>query len=758
MSKLVKKNNSKSKKTIHENTVLFVVISGFVLVAIALVGMFNLGLVGRVLTGLVTVFFGSFPWTIYLMLLGFGGYLIATRQPMEFSLKQIWILLALLVAYLLTLELLDEQTTLKGFEVIRNFFVHFIDIFNRSFSARGGFFGALLYALSSVLFDRTGTIVIVILLLLSCFTILYGRVVYDWILGQQKSPKPKPVKKSPIREKVKKAERKPYSRDDLEEFEFKPVDMAEAVKQTQKSTKPIFIDVNDEKQAQNKEQDPINTPVVSMSQNESQDDAKHFMDYQLPSLSILDGYQKSNHSTSNQRAAELKGQRLIEILDQFQISAELIATHIGPAVTKFELRPDPGVKVQRISSLQDNLMMELAVKDLRIEAPIPGKNAVGIEIPNVEMTPVRLSELLLNMDSSLQTKPLLFPLGKDLLGNNIYAELDKMPHLLIAGSTGSGKSVAINSMISSLLLRTRPDEVKLVLIDPKKVEFVVFEDVPHLYAPVISEPVKAAAALNGIVSIMETRYDDFAKVGARNISGYNQIVDSKNDPVLKRMPWIIVIIDELADLMSVAGKEVEGHIRRITQLARAAGIHLVVATQRPSVDVITGIIKTNIPSRIAFAVSSATDSRTILDQSGAEMLLGYGDMLYLPVGQSAPVRIQGVFVSDQEVARVADTVKAIAKPRYHDVFMNLDGVEGNAGFVAATEDPLYDEVRAYVIQAQKASTSLLQRRFGIGYNRAARMVDVLEANGIIGPQQGSRPRDVYITNDDLEQEDELFMD
>ncbi len=747
MSKLVKKTNNKNKKTSHENQVYFVVIAGFVMIAIALVGMFNLGFVGRLLTGLAIVLFGTFPWTLFLMLLGFGIYLVATRRPLDFSFRQIWILIALVIAYLLTLELLDDEITLKGFDVIKRFFVNIKPIFQRTVNARGGLFGAIVFGVFSVLFDRIGTIVIVVLLLASSFTLLYGKQVYQWITDNKHKPiinKPKPTKEVKPREP-----RKPYSRDDLEEFEFKPVNMAEAVKQTQKETKPIFIDIEESQSSKAEEKSEAK---VKPKENKDIDLGEPFKDYQLPSLNILDAYRSAGSSGSNEKAAEIKGKRLIEILEQFSIPAELIDTHIGPAVTKFELRPDPGVKVQRISSLQDNLMMELAVTDLRIEAPIPGKNAVGIEIPNIEMTPVRLSELLVNVGGKFKPAPLLFPLGKDLMGNNIYAELDKMPHLLIAGSTGSGKSVAINSIITSLLLRTNPEDVKLVLIDPKKVEFVVFEEVPHLLAPVISEPTKAAAALNGLVQIMEGRYEDFAKVSARNITSYNQIIEENPQPNHKRMPWIVVIIDELADLMTVSGKEVESSIRRITQMARAAGIHLIVATQRPSVDVITGVIKTNIPSRIAFMVSSATDSRTILDQSGAEMLLGYGDMLYLPVGQSNPIRIQGVFVSDQEVQRVADAVKAIAKPRYDDVFMALDGVEGNIGFVAAMDDPYYDEVRAFVISQQRASTSLLQRAFSIGYNRAARLIDALEANGVIGPQQGSRPRDVYLTNDDEEEE------
>ena len=396
--------------------------------------------------------------------------------------------------------------------------------------------------------------------------------------------------------------------------------------------------------------------------------------------------------------------------------------------------------------------MQLAARDVRIEAPIPGRNAVGIEIPNVKSTPVKMREIINDVGSD-KDQPLLFFLGKDLLGRTVTCRLDKMPHMLIAGATGSGKSVCMNSIICSLLLRTKPDEVKMLLVDPKKVEFTPYRNIPHLIGPVINDPNKASNALKVIVRIMDERYNMFAAAGVRNIEVYNNMVEQQGgrpnpdgSPAPKKIPYIVVIIDELADLMAVAGKEVEQSIQRITQLARAAGIHLIVATQRPSVDVITGIIKANIPSRIAFAVSSGMDSRTILDHVGAERLLGYGDMLYMQIGQTGSTRVQGVFVTDDEVQRITSFVSSEASPVYDDSFVQLDGIESGEGGIVTeiSDDPLFKEIKEYVIEAQKASTSLLQRRFGIGYNRAARMIDALEEHGIIGPAQGSKPREVYI--------------
>ena len=475
--------------------------------------------------------------------------------------------------------------------------------------------------------------------------------------------------------------------------------------------------------------------------------------YHLPKAALLDPIPPKNANNANELAAREKGQLLISVLKNFDIDAELIDTHIGPSVTQFEIRPDVNVKVSKILALTDDIKMQLAVKDIRIEAPIPGRNAVGVEVPNEESTPVKIRELLNDVSPKEKNQPLLFFLGKDLLGRTVTCRLDKMPHLLIAGATGSGKSVCMNSIITSLLLRTKPDEVKMLLIDPKKVEFTPFQHIPHLIGPVINDPTQANNALKVIVRIMDDRYNLFAAAGVRNIEVYNQKVmeqdgrpNEDGSPCPKKLPYIVVIIDELADLMVVAGKEVEASVQRITQLARAAGIHLIVATQRPSVDVITGIIKANIPSRIAFSVSSGMDSRTILDHIGAERLLGNGDMLYMPIGQNNATRVQGVFVTDEEVKKIADFVSSEAIPMYDDSFILLEGINDSDNTAVATvnDDPLFQEIKDYVVEAQKASTSLLQRRFGIGYNRAARMIDVLEDAGVIGPAQGSKPREVFI--------------
>lgn len=479
--------------------------------------------------------------------------------------------------------------------------------------------------------------------------------------------------------------------------------------------------------------------------------------YRLPKPALLDPIPPKNANGANELAAREKGQLLISILKNFDIEAELVDTHIGPAVTQFEIRPDVNVKVSKILALTDDIKMQLAARDIRVEAPIPGRNAVGIEVPNEESTPVKMRDLLNDVSPKDKNQPLLFFLGKDLLGRTITCRLDKMPHLLIAGATGSGKSVCMNSIITSLLMRTKPEDVKMLLIDPKKVEFTPFQHIPHLIGPVINDPTQASNALKVIVRIMDERYNLFAAAGVRNIEVYNQKVmeqdgrpNEDGSPCPKKLPYIVVIIDELADLMVVAGKEVEASVQRITQLARAAGIHLIVATQRPSVDVITGIIKANIPSRIAFSVSSGMDSRTILDHIGAERLLGNGDMLYMPIGQNAATRVQGVFVTDDEVKRISDYVSAEAIPMYDDSFIMLEGINDADGSPVATvnDDPLFQEVKEYVVEAQKASTSLLQRRFGIGYNRAARMIDALEEAGVIGPAQGSKPREVFIKPDE----------
>lgn len=529
------------------------------------------------------------------------------------------------------------------------------------------------------------------------------------------------------------------------EPEPQPMEPAEPVKQTEVQ----------EVKAEEEEPVPVNLPERE-GETAPSSDAKHgtvdYRNYRLPSMNkVLDPLPAHSSNDENLAAAKRKGQQLIQALETFDINARLKDMHIGPSVTQFEVQPDANVKVSRILGLTDNIKMQLEARDIRIEAPIPGRNAVGIEIPNEKSTPVKLRELVNSIPAKDKDQPLVFFLGKDLLGQTITCRIDKMPHLLIAGATGSGKSVCMNSIICSLLLRTRPDEVKMLLIDPKKVEFTPYRNIPHLIGPVINDPAQASNALKVIVRIMDERYNIFAANAVRNIAGYHALLKSKpaaEQARMDKMPYIVVIIDELADLMLVAGKDVEASIQRITQLARAAGIHLIVATQRPSADVITGIIKANIPSRIAFSVSSSIDSRVILDHTGAERLLGNGDMLYMPIGQNSATRIQGVFVTDEEVQRICDALSPWA-PLYDDSFIMLEGVnDQESGAVAGiSDDPLYQEIKDYVIDVQKASTSLLQRRFGIGYNRAARMIDELESTGIIGPAQGSKPREVYVKKD-----------
>ena len=483
--------------------------------------------------------------------------------------------------------------------------------------------------------------------------------------------------------------------------------------------------------------------------------------YHMPPMSLLTNIASSKASNINKNSAEVKGQKLIEILSNFGIQARLTNTFIGPSVTKFEIVPDENIKVNKISGISDNIKMGLAAKDIRIEAPIPGRSAVGVEIPNAENVMVRMSELTKSEKFKDKSKQLLFTLGKDLMGEPVYCELNKMPHLLVAGATGSGKSVCMNTIIISYLLRSDPKDLKIVLIDPKKVEFTPYHDIPHLLWPVITDSDMASMMLKKAVVIMEERYDAFADAGVRDIKSFNDLVIKHNasvgegEPRMEKMPYIVIIIDELADLMMTAKKEVEASIQRLTQLSRACGIHMIVATQRPSTDVITGLIKSNIPSRISFAVSSSIDSRTILDQTGAEKLLGHGDMLYLPQGESGPIRVQGCFVTDDEIKRITDYCKKQAGPDYDDTYFEIKrNLEGES-FSYSSEsnnprekDALYDEVVEYVTEAQKASTSLLQRRFGIGYNRSARIIDELEKNGIIGPSNGSKPREVYKKRDE----------
>ncbi|MEG0177672.1 DNA translocase FtsK [Anaerorhabdus sp.] len=737
------KAKKKKKKQEPKDQELYMYVISTALIVVLCIALFKFGIVGLFLNNLIRFLFGDFYYAACIIGIVLAVIILTHKKKGAVDAKTVIATLCILFAILLWSATLGD-TGIQGLDVIKTFLANTKEYFKETttVSAYGGFFGALLYSLTSVLIAKEGTWILAVALVILALILILSLDSFKEALASFKGF-------FELRNKW---------REDEDEYEYIEEEVVEDQndedlfpqakligKLDPKQKKSIFVDVKNEGQQEEKS-NVTHTSTYEITQPQQEKVIRGNKPYRLPPLNLLQPLGPKQRSNLNQVAANEKGQRLIEILSNFDIDAELIATHIGPAVTKFEVKPESNVKVSKINSVSDNIKMELAARDIRIEAPIPGRTAVGIEIPNVEPTAVKMIELIKMVPNELKDVKTLFVLGKDLMGKPVYCNLHKMPHLLIAGATGSGKSVCMNTIITSFLLRTTPDEVKLLLIDPKKVEFTPYQKIPHLIGPVISDAAEASRALKVVVLMMEERYEIFSKTQVRNIDSYNEKIKKFPDEKLQAMPYIVVIIDELADLMAIAGKEVEMSIQRITQLARAAGIHLIVATQRPSTDVITGIIKANIPSRIAFSVSSGIDSRTILDHIGAERLLGNGDMLYLPIGEPSAIRLQGVYVTDEEVHSIADFCSSQDIPHYEDAFIRLEGVDNNenTSVLKIEDDPMYDEVKEYVVDAQKASTSLLQRRFGIGYNRAARMIDLLEERGIIGPAQGSKPRDVYM--------------
>ncbi|MCX7922972.1 MAG: DNA translocase FtsK [Clostridia bacterium] len=472
---------------------------------------------------------------------------------------------------------------------------------------------------------------------------------------------------------------------------------------------------------------------------------RHDIEYRYPEFDLLSQNTEDGTNIQSLRNAAIEGAvKLEETLKSFGVEAKVVNVSRGPAVTRYELQPSPGVKVSKIVNLSDDISLNLATAGVRIEAPIPGKAAIGIEVPNKEVTAVFLRDVIESHEFAKHPSKIAFAVGKDISGENVVADIGKMPHMLIAGATGAGKSVCINSLIVSLLYKASPDEVKLLMVDPKVVELGIYNGIPHLLIPVVTDPRKAAGALNWAVQEMVNRYKLFAEKGVRDIKGYNAMLKEKGEA--GSLPHIVIIIDELADLMMVAPNDVEDAICRLAQMARAAGMHLVIATQRPSVDVITGVIKANIPSRISFAVSSQVDSRTILDMAGAEKLLGKGDMLFYPIGEQKPIRVKGCFVSDKEVEKVVEFIKSQGDTQYdaniiEEINSEKETEESNPG----DNDELLNQAIDLVVEAGQASVSLIQRKFKVGYARAARIVDQMEARGIVGRFEGSKPRQVLIT-------------
>jgi S-DNA-T family DNA segregation ATPase FtsK/SpoIIIE len=727
------------------------------------VSLLRQGFAGMIINNVVRYFLGDYYYAIFIVLIAYYVYVCFYKKKSNLSNLSLGLLFAGIAILILGASFSNRDLTGKDYLdtfISHNIFKEFKS--EEIIAYNGGLIGSSIYALSSYLFARSGTILLITaLFILSFIFIVPATMIINYHREKMEVRQQNRQRKLQEKERIRleKENRRlmeeikptPAKKPEQISIDAESFDNYSSPKPEIKKKKSVFLDISisgNRKAKAAKKEETSNTKITASTGPKRK--------YRLPTFSLLDPVTTTTSRVVNENAAKIKGDRIIEILNNFDIPCTLINTHVGPSVTKFEIKPESAIKINKIMNLADNIKMELAAKEVRIEAPIPGRSAVGIEIPNVESETVKMSELIKTMPADKKDNKLLFILGKGLLGQTVFCDLGRMPHLLIGGATGSGKSVCINSIIISLLYKCHPDEVKLILIDPKKVEFTPYHDIPHLQMPVITDDKEAVVALKRITEYMNDRFSLFAEVGVRDIDSYNKKVEANNadpeKPKMDKLPYLVVIIDELADLMILAKKEVEPNIQRITQLARACGIHLIVATQRPSVDVITGVIKSNIPSRIAFAVSSSTDSRTILDKTGAERLIGYGDMLYAPIGVNSPERVQGVYVSDKEIARITEFIKSQGvTPDYDDTYYEMTGsnTSGGEGHSSYTEkDSLYEEVKAYVIATQKASTSLVQRRFGVGVNRAGRIIDMLEDEHIIGPANGSKPREVYVKNEE----------
>ncbi|MFP7296157.1 DNA translocase FtsK [Neobacillus niacini] len=772
---MAKKKRRSKKRDNHLKQTVQYELTALALLALAIISIAKLGAVGEAAVLFFRFWMGEWYMLSLIGLVILSVYLMWKRTiPFIFHIKLIGIYLIvssiLLLSHVTLFHLLTNDGNFKNPSVISNtweIFMMEVKGETSTIDLGGGMIGAVLFAMFHYLFAETGTKIIAFIFILIGFILLTGKSfgefiakigtamvefskgqwsafqldMEEWKQKKQERREERRVQQQRERENRAAASLQPEInhpiQNDQDEMVIPepvissfadrayPDEEPQRAKRRKEDTKG--------KEAEQKAEEEDNTPPITFTEVEN-------VAYELPPLRLLKLPKKTDQS-GEYELIHANAAKLERTFQSFGVKARVTQVHLGPAVTKYEVHPDVGVKVSKIVSLSDDLALALAAKDIRIEAPIPGKSAIGIEVPNSEVAVVSLREVLEATQNNKPEAKLLIGLGRDITGEAVLAELNKMPHLLVAGSTGSGKSVCINGIITSILMRAKPHEVKLMMIDPKMVELNVYNGVPHLLAPVVTDAKKASQALKKVVSEMERRYELFSHTGTRNIEGYNDhikrhnIEENDKQPLL---PYIVVIVDELADLMMVASSDVEDSITRLAQMARAAGIHLIIATQRPSVDVITGVIKANIPSRIAFAVSSATDSRTILDMGGAEKLLGRGDMLFLPVGASKPVRVQGAFLSDNEVEETVNFVIGQQKAQYQEEMIPDDTPEA----VGEVDDDLYSDAVDLVIEMQTASVSMLQRRFRIGYTRAARLIDEMEARGIVGAYEGSKPRAV----------------
>ena len=734
----------KSKKDEETKLGVSVELTGLILILIGIIG-FGFGPVGSIIKKFAMFLVGGWAWIFLLIfILGLGVYMLIKRSLPKFWSQRLVGLYILIIVVLVAshFEFIKECQGAK--DIFQTTIDRYMDriatigantaLFTSGdtlIEIGGGVIGAIFSIAFSSLFGLTGTKIVAVILTVFALVLIFNITLAD-IVNKIKSFFSKLKNAGPKEESTSHQE---YQYEEDQEFE------------TKKNDKIIITSMEELKTIKEPQKENLEASKESIYEVSS--------NYTLPPLSLLDDVKQQKKTNASNNFIRSNQENLERVLKDFQINGQVVEIHIGPAVTQYEVKVPSGTKVSRIVGINKEIALALAAKDVRIQAPIPGKSTIGIEIPNPSISAVKFKEVLAHESKAMSDAKIVVALGKDIMGRPQLADISKMPHLLIAGATGSGKSVCTNTMICSILMRYKPEEVKLLLVDPKKVELSNYNGVPHLLCPVVSDPKKASIALQKLVSEMEKRYDLFSEKNIKNIAGYNDWVakENKNNGTnIPKMSYIVAIIDELADLMLVASKEVEDSIMRITQMARAAGIHLIVATQRPSTDVITGVVKANIPSRIAFAVASNIDSRTILDMSGAEKLLGKGDMLYLPMGENVPIRIQGCFISDDEIKRIIDYVCKEQVAHYSEEMQNLDasgsGIHGSVGEVEEYDDPLYNEIVEFAIQTGKVSTSLLQRRFRLGYNRAARVVDLLEERGIVGPPNGSKPREVLVKLED----------
>ncbi|PJY98603.1 cell division protein FtsK [Bacillus vallismortis] len=782
---VAKKKRKTRKKQAKQLNIKFE-LNGLLCIAISIIAILQLGVVGQTFIYLFRFFAGEWFILCLLGLLVLGVSLFWKKKTPSLLTRRkagLYCIIAsiLLLSHVQLFKNLTHKGSIESASVVRNTWELFLMGMNGSSASPdlgGGMIGALLFAASHFLFASTGSQIMAIVMILIGMILVTGRSLQEtlkkWMspigrfikeqwfafiddmksvktnMKSSKKTKAPSKKKKPARNKQQMEQEPPDDEEDSETETASPLLHSEPIISSfsdrnededssvvEQRAEPVSEPLQDI-QTETGDQEAVSVPAMTFTELENKD-------YEMPSLDLLADPKHTGQQADKKNIYE-NARKLEHTFQSFGVKAKVTQVHLGPAVTKYEVYPDVGVKVSKIVNLSDDLALALAAKDIRIEAPIPGKSAIGIEVPNAEVAMVSLKEVL---ESKLNDRPdakLLIGLGRNISGEAVLAELNKMPHLLVAGATGSGKSVCVNGIITSILMRAKPHEVKMMMIDPKMVELNVYNGIPHLLAPVVTDPKKASQALKKVVNEMERRYELFSHTGTRNIEGYNDYIKrSNNEEEAKQpeLPYIVVIVDELADLMMVASSDVEDSITRLSQMARAAGIHLIIATQRPSVDVITGVIKANIPSRIAFSVSSQTDSRTILDMGGAEKLLGRGDMLFLPVGANKPVRVQGAFLSDDEVEKIVDHVITQQKAQYQEEMIPEETTETHS----EVTDELYDEAVELIVGMQTASVSMLQRRFRIGYTRAARLIDAMEERGVVGPYEGSKPREVLLSKE-----------